>query len=124
MYGHPLAGLFWEMHFEETLLELGWEKVPKWECLFVLRKRGLFLSVDVDDIRMSGKRQNMVPMCKKLMKNVDLDEHTSFLDHLNLGCTQREWKPNETIIELCTKMFESRGATDNSWRGKNLTHKQ
>ena len=32
LYGHPLAGLLWERHFEEVLLELGWEKVPNWEC--------------------------------------------------------------------------------------------
>ena len=42
------------------------------------------------------------------MKNVDIDEPTSFLDHVYLGCTQRECKPNETIIEQYTKMFESR----------------
>ena len=35
----------------------------------------------------------------KLMKNVDLDEPTSLLDHVYLGCTQRECKPNETIVE-------------------------
>ena len=45
-----------------------------------------------------GKKQNMVPMWKKLMQNVDLDEPTSFLDHVYLGCTQRERKPNEIII--------------------------
>ena len=33
------------------------------------------------------------------MKNVDLDELTSCLDHVYLGCTQRECKPNESIIE-------------------------
>ena len=42
------------------------------------------------------------------MKNVDNDEPTSFLDHVYLGCTQRECKPTETIIEQYTKMFESR----------------
>ena len=45
---------------------------------------------------------------KNLMKKVELDEPTSFLDHVYLGCTQRECKPNETIIEQYTKMFESR----------------
>ena len=34
-----------------------------------------------------------------LMKNVGIAEPTSFLDHVHLGCTQRECKPNETIIE-------------------------
>ena len=46
---------------------------------------------------------------KKLMENVDLYEPTY------LGCTQRECKPNETIIEKFYKMFESRvsaGATE------------
>ena len=34
LYGHPLAWLLWERQFEETLSELGLEKVPNWECLF------------------------------------------------------------------------------------------
>ena len=42
------------------------EKVPTWECLFVHRKQGLFLSVYVDDINMPGKKQNMAPMWKKI----------------------------------------------------------
>ena len=39
---------------------------------------------------MTGEKQ-------KLMKHVDLDEPTSFLDHVYLGCTQRECKPNAII---------------------------
>ena len=57
----------------------------------------------------------MATMWKKMLKNVDIDEPTSFLDHVYLGCTQRECKPNEIIIEQYTKMFESRisaGATE------------
>ena len=33
------------------------------------------------------------------MKNVDLDGPRSFLDHVYMGCSQRECKPNEIIIE-------------------------
>ena len=79
------------------------------------------------DIKIGGKKQNMTPMWKELTKNVDIDEPTSFLDHENLGCTQRECKPNETIIGQLQKTFESRisaGATENYRDGKNLTHKQ
>ena len=69
-----------------------------------------------------AEKQKMALVWKKLMKNVDLDEPTSFLDNVYLGCTPRECKPNETIIEPYTKMFESRvsaGATANySCRGK------
>ena len=95
--------------------------------MFVHRKQGLFLSVYVDDINMAGKKQNMAPMWAKLMKNVDINEPTSFLDHENLGCTQRECKPNETIIEQYTKMFESRntaGVTEKLPGSDNLEHKQ
>ena len=54
------------------------------------RAKGLFLSVYVDDIKMAGKTENMKPTWKILMKDVDLEEPTSFLDHVYLGCTQRE----------------------------------
>ena len=108
LYGHPLAGLLWERQFEKALMELGWEKVTNWECLFVQRKQWLLLSVHVDDIKMAGKKQNLAPMWKKLMKDVDIEEPVSFLDHVYLGCTQQECKPNEKIISQYNKMFESR----------------
>ena len=68
------------------------KKVQNWECLFVHGRRTLFLSVSVDDIKMAGKKQNLAPMWKKLMKNVDIEKPTSFLDHVYLGCAQRECK--------------------------------
>ena len=43
---------------------------------------------------------------EKILKNVDNDEPTSFLDHVYLGCTKRECKPNETVIEEYTEMFQ------------------
>ena len=77
---------------------------------------------------MAGKQQNMAPMWQKLMKKkIDLDEPTSFLDHVYLGCTQRECKPNEIITEEYTKMFEPRisaGATEKLPGGNSLTQRQ
>ena len=55
LHGHPLAGLLWERQFEKILLKHVWEKVSNWECLFVHREKGLFLSVFVDDIKLAGK---------------------------------------------------------------------
>ena len=55
LYGHPLAGLLWEKQFEKILLKHGWEKIPNWECLFVHRGKGFFLSVYVDDIKIGWK---------------------------------------------------------------------
>ena len=108
LYGDPLAGLSRERQFEKVLLEHGWEKVPNWKCLFVDREKGLLLSVHVDDIKLAGKKQNIDPMWKVLNKEVDLGEPTSFLDHLYLGCTQRQCEINKDIVDNYRNMFESR----------------
>ena len=108
LYGHPLAGLLWERQFEKILLRHGWEKDSNWECLFVHREEGLFLSVYVDDIKLAGKKQNLDPMWKVLNKEVDLGEPTSFLDHLYLGCTQRQCEVSKDIVDNYRTMFESR----------------
>ena len=64
LYGHPLTGLLWERQFEKVPLKHGWEKIPNWECLFVHREKGLFLSVYVDDIKLARKKRNIDPMWK------------------------------------------------------------
>ena len=74
----------------------------------VHRKQGFFLSVFVDDINIAGKKQNIAITWKNCSKFVDVDEPTSFVHQVYLGCTQRECKANETIIKLYTTMFESR----------------
>ena len=83
-YGRPSAGLLWERQFEKILLNYGWEKVSNWECLFVHREQGLFLSVYVGEIKFAGKKQNINPMWKVLNKEIDLGEPTSFFDHVYL----------------------------------------
>ena len=42
------------------------------------------------------------------MEDVDLGEPTSFLDHVYLGCTQRECKISNEIVANYRDMFESR----------------
>ena len=55
-------------------------RFPNWECLFVHREKGLFLSVYVDDIKLAGKKQNLDPMRKLLNKEVGLGEqHLSWI---------------------------------------------
>ena len=82
---------------------------------FVHRKQGLFLSVYVDDIKMAGKEAEYHSHVKEIDENIDIGEPTSFLDHVFLGCTQRECKPNEIFVEQYKEMCESRmsaGATE------------
>ena len=55
---------------------------------------------------MAGNKQNLAPIWKKLMKNADLDEATSFLDHVYVGGTQRECRPDEIVIEKYKEIFE------------------
>ena len=105
LYGHPLAGLLWERQFEKVLLNHGWEKIPNWECLFVHRKKGLFLSVYVEDIKLAGKKQNLNPVWKVLSKEVDLGEPTSFLDHVCFGCTQRQCEVSQDVVNNYRTMF-------------------
>ena len=115
LYGHPLAGQLCERQFEKILLKYGWEKVSNWECLFVHREKGLFLSVYVDDIKLAGKKQNIDPMCTIRNKEVDLGEPTFFLDHVYLGCTQRQCEISKDIVHNYRTMFESElsaGATE------------
>ena len=64
-------------------------------------KQGLFLSEYVDDIKLAGQKQNLDPVWKNLMKHDDLEQSTSFLDHVYSGCTQRECKPNESMVDEC-----------------------
>ena len=62
----------------------------------------------VDDIKLAGKKQHLDPMWKVLNKEVDLGEPTSFLDHVYLGCTQRQCQISNYIVDNCRTMFESR----------------
>ena len=63
-------------------------KNPK--SFLVIRRRGLFLFVYVDDIKLAGKKQNINPTWKMLIKDVDSGQPTSFFDNVYLGCTQRD----------------------------------
>ena len=57
---------------------------------------------------MAGKTENMKPTWKILMKDVDLEEPTSFFDHVYLGCTQRVCTISHDIVTNYRDMFEAR----------------
>ena len=53
-------------------------------------------------------RKNMNPMWKLLNKEVALGKPTFFLDHVYLGCTQRQCQTSKDIVDNHSTMFESR----------------
>ena len=104
-------------------------RIPNWECLLLfIENKDYSYRFSWMISKLAGKKQKMAPMGKKSMKNVDPDEPTSSLDHENLGCTQRECKPNEILLKEYREMLESRifaTATEKTTRvGRNLTQRR
>ena len=104
--------LWQDCHGKGNLRKSYWStvgrRVPIGTACSYIVKKGLFLSVYVDDIKLAGKKPNIDPMWKILNKEVDLGEPTSSLDHENLGCTQRQCEINIDIVDNYRTMFESR----------------
>ena len=109
LYGHPLAGLSWERQFEKILLKHGWEKIPCWECLFVHREKGLFLSVYVDDIKNCLERNKILIRCGNYSTKKSILENQRFSlimytwDALNVNA-----KEAKILWTIYRTMFESR----------------
>ena len=81
---------------------------PIGKAYLYIAKKGLFLSGYVDVNKLAGKKHNIDPMWKVLNKEVDLGETTSFLDHVYLGCTQKQCEISKDIVDNYRTMFESR----------------
>ena len=58
--------------------------------------------------KLAGKKHNIDPMWRVLVKEIDLGEPASFFDHIYLGCTQRECEMSNDIVDNYRNMFESR----------------
>ena len=72
-------------------------------------------------MKVAGKEAECCTDVEKLMKYVDLEEPTSLFDHVYLGRSQRECKPNETIIEEYTDVrvtYFCWSNRKNSWEDK------
>ena len=85
LYGHPLAGLFWERHYRQHLLEIGFKPVDGWECLYWHPTLHLLLSVYVDDFKMAGKSSTLAQGWQLIQKHIRLDPPIPFSDYLGCG---------------------------------------
>ena len=97
LYGHPLAGLYWERHCHTALTKVGFHLVQGWECLYVHPEAKLFLSVYVDDFKMAGIKRNLAPMRQRLRKELDLDPSVLLDISTYLGCRQNNVQINPDI---------------------------
>ena len=91
LYGHPLARLLWERQFEEALSELGWDKIPNWECKFFHLKQGLFLSVYVDF-------RDVLSVCANRMKQ-SLNSKLKCMNHVFLLEQQKNYRDGENLTQ-------------------------
>ena len=103
VYGHPPTELGCKRQYEKVLLKHDLGKVLNWEWLFVNRAKELFLSLYVNDMKMTDKTENMKSIWKILMKNVYLKDSLSFLDQIYVTYTQKEC----TLSSEITRKYRS-----------------
>ena len=112
-----MAKAIWENPIEVRLgegFQLGMLIRTPWKRIFL---------ICVDGIKLAGKKLNINPMWKVLDKEVDSGEPTSFVDHVYLGCTQRQCEIRKDIVDNNRTMSESRisaGATEKLPYSENL----
>ena len=125
LYGHPLSRLLrgksnWRKSYWNTV---GWKFPIVNAYSYTVGKRILLICVCGWHQKLAGKKRNINPMWKVLNKEVDLGEPTSLLDHVYLGCTQRQREISKDIVDNYRIMFESRisaGGTEKNYDARKI----
>ena len=114
LYGSKLAGLFWERHCHNSIMKCGFSKVQGWECMYIHHAKQLCLSVYVDDLKMTGKAENIAPMWKEISKYLKLDPPTKFHNSVYLGCEQFAFKPTQADLDYQRTFYDASFADDHT----------
>ena len=64
----------------------------------IFTKYGLFLTVYVDDIKMTTRQEHLSNIWAILKKTVDLEEPAPLIDQENFGSTQRKSQVNNGMV--------------------------
>ena len=126
-YGHLLPRLLWERQFEEVLFELGWEKCRTGTVFLFTGNKDYSCRCTWTTSKLLERSRIWHP-CGKLMKNVDLDEPSSFFrsrilgDVLNVNVNQK--KPLLKNTQRCLNHVFLLKQQKNYLGRKNLTQKQ
>ena len=74
LYGHPDSGGYWERHCEAHLLSIGFTPIEGWRSCYWHKGLGLFLTVYVDDFKMSGPKGNMKEGWRLIRKGIRTED--------------------------------------------------
>ena len=97
LYGHPLAGVFWERKCRTALESVGFTPIQGWESVWRHTELGLVLSVYVDDFKMAGPTDNLQAGWNLIRQSgITIDLPTPF-DHYQ-GCGQSTWMVPDDVF--------------------------
>ena len=104
------TGIFWQDNFGKGNSRKFYWNTVGWSSklgMFICRprKRTILVCVCGRHKKLAGKKQDLDSMWKLLNKEVDLGEPTSFLDHVYLGCSQRQREISKDIVDNYRTMF-------------------
>ena len=88
LYGHPDAGTCWEKHCDAKLGEKGFSPVHGWPGCYSHSSLAVFLTVYVDDFKMSGREADVTKAWKLIKEVIQLEEPTPTGRYL--GCQHQE----------------------------------
>ena len=93
------------MKVKETLIKCGFKPMVCRESIYYHKEKQLFLSVNVDDFRMAGKKENLKPMWELLQKHLTLDPPTPISGGVYLGVNQHSIEPPEDMIKAINALY-------------------
>ena len=82
----------------KILTNLGWQKVIGWECLWEHAEKSQFLSVFVDDFKMSGKATTHQKAWDEIREKLKLDDPVPFDKSVYFGYEQGDTKIDHAHI--------------------------
>ena len=98
--------IFWQDHYGERQFEKSSagkrleEKVPNWECWFVNREKRTLLVCVCGRLKNGWKEIKTLTQCKKSSSKALIWENRHhFLDHVYLGCIQRECQTSKDVVD-------------------------
>ena len=116
LYCHPLAGLLWERQFGKALLEHGWVKSFEVGMLFRELRKSTILVCVCGWYETGCEETKHLPNVERSCEKGVLGEPTSFLDHVQLGCSQRECQIRKDIVRQLPKYVTNPGFLPALWK--------